>query len=177
MSILASLFVLGAGVYAASLTEATSTANTFASANPHLQISSDGTTFTDSISAGLNASHISPGHDQTAVFYLKNTGDQTLSLNTLFNATGVGNALGLTAGHLQNDLQVGIACVDHADDTTAIASIGSQGFHNYEGTAVPFTGAGTLTQNQVAKCTLTASLAVTTDSGQNLVYNATFGGN
>ena len=177
ISILMSLLVLGVGVYAVNLTEATSTANTLASSNPHLQISKNGVDFSDSVSAGLNASHISPGHNQTVTFYMKNTGDQDLNLNVLFNATGVGNALGLTPGHLENDLNVQIACTD-TTNVSNTQGAGPAGFSVYESVqSLGATPTNVLAPDDVATCILTASLAVTTDSGQNLVYNATFGGN
>jgi hypothetical protein len=138
ISIIGSLSLLGAGVYAATadLTDATSTGSTFASSNPQLQIAADAGggvpgTYGPNISAGISASHISPGHDQTVIFFLKNNGDQALALSALFNPTGTGAALGNTTGHLEKDLNIGIVCVDKTA-LTAVGSIGSTAFNGYE---------------------------------------------
>jgi hypothetical protein len=186
VSILASLALLGVGVYAADLTDATSTANVATAANPHLQIAPDAGggnpgTFSNSIAGGLTTSHIAPEHDQTIIFFLKNTGDQSLALNALFSNVG-GTGLGTTTGTLEHDLQIAISCVDNTT-SAAIGSITSQSFSNYEGGTPPptpllFTGSGNIAPNQVAKCTVTSHLGTgNNDAGQSLTYSAAFGGN
>jgi hypothetical protein len=175
LGILASLALVGVGVYAAFATSAAANGSTFSSGNPLLHISADNGADAPSgygiSTAGFSVPGLLPGIPKTFKFWLYNAGtadDGALSLTALFtdpSGTGAGSP-----NKLEVDLHVSLSCA-------GVGTVADDIFYNYEGTGKPIVS-GTLAPLTQTQCTMTALLPSgnTLDKGQVLNYNAVFGG-
>jgi len=174
LAILASLALVGIGVYATFLTQATATGSTFSSGNPLLHISADNGSDAPSgwgtTTSGFSVPGLLPGIPKTFKFWLRNAGtvdDGALSLTTIFSGMA-GSGFGPT-NTLEADLHVSLFCA-------GVGTVDDKLFWNYEGLGQPISG--TLAPLTETQCTMTALLPLgnTADKGQTLNYNAVFGG-
>ncbi|MCL4338763.1 hypothetical protein M1271_03675 [Patescibacteria group bacterium] len=165
LSILASLALLGVGVYAALVSTATATSNTFSSTNPSLLISTNNTTFNTTV-GGVTESGIIPGgtpvvHD----FWLQNTDTDP---GATMNLTATINVTGGSGGSYNDNLSLTYTC---GSTTAGPFSITAWNGH------VP-QSLGTLAPGGVVHCTLSTSLPSgdSVDAGKSVIFDTSFDG-
>lgn len=146
LSILTGLALLGAGAFAAFTSQATATANTFASGNESLQISSDNNSYSSTIASPFGGTGITPGYNQTFGFYLKNQGPDTLTITANF-ANGSGSSL-------EDSLLTQFSCNNGANPSAYSVTAMRAGSVSL----------GTLTPGQATYCTFNVTLPSSTDN-------------
>jgi len=173
LSIVASMALMAGSAFAAFPVSATSTGSTFSSASPSLELCNDNNgvlgSCNNQIPSPINVANIIPGTDQTFIFWIKNTGTDTLSNFTgIFNnPTGTGHGL---SSVLETDLSVLLNC----DATSNNGHTTNSKFNIWESNKT-ITGA-TLAPGTASRCIMTVGLSSgnTTDANQTLNFNAVF---
>lgn len=162
LSIVTSLALMGGTAFAAFVSTATATGNTFSTGNADLQISTNAVDYGPSISNFFSGTDIFPGDSRTYTFYLKNNSADNLTLNIDASFTdGSGDTT------LQDALITDFACDNGADP--AAFSVTSM-----LGGSVDL---GNLNSGAAMTCTLTVSLPASADdsvAGQTIGFNALF---
>jgi hypothetical protein len=168
---LASLALVGVGVYALFIVDATSTGSTFSTANPSLQLCNDVEGSANGCGAQIpnpiNITDLLPGVPKTFVFWIYNSGGDLFDpITAVFNSPT--NSIG--SGSLETDLNISLDCGGFTHPT-----VGTQSFFDWE-TARTLQG-GSLAGGASTRCTMTVELpSASTLINKTLNFNAVFSG-
>lgn len=172
LAILASLALVGVGVYALFIVNATSNGSTFSSGNPSLMLCNDNAGIIGGcgvqIPSPINVTDLLPGVPKTYAFWMYNTGTDLLDpLTAIFNSPSISGP-----NTLEADLNVGLVCDGYSNNGT----VGTIKFNTWEGSQILTNGL--LGGGVQSRCVMTVELPTTNtlDAGQTLNFNAVFSG-
>lgn len=170
LSIMTALTLMAGSAYAAFVSQATSTGNTFSVGNADLQIATETAgapnTYGPSI-VGFSGTGFFPGESREYRFWLKNTSASNVVLDTSASFDAVAATLGL-----ENKLMVQISCQNTSTVVTTTSGQYSVAAWDAGSDAI-----GSLGQNQEARCAMTVTLPSDADvsyEGATVNFNALF---